>query len=187
MTYKYGTPEWEESFSTIMNDLYDVESPPYIMGAPSWILAWEKLIQADDQYRQLGQGWEGTVVIHIEAEPSVGLDDDMYLLMDLWHGDCRSVRLVPKDVGEAADFVITGKYERWKQVMIKELDVVKGMMQGKVKLRGDLPTIVRYAKASTRLVDLVGEVPTIRLDEMAPEEIEAFKPWIEFFREEWEL
>ena len=35
----------------------------------------------------------------------------------------------------------------------KELDPIKGMMQGKLKLKGDLPTIVRAVKASQELVN----------------------------------
>jgi putative sterol carrier protein len=85
------------------------------------------------------------------------------------------------------DYVLTASYERWKQVMTGELDVVKGLMQGKIKLKGHLPTIVRYNKAAVRLVELVGTVDTIFLDEMTPEEVESFKPWVDFIREEYEL
>jgi putative sterol carrier protein len=90
-------------------------------------------------------------------------------------------------VGENGDFVLTAMYDRWKQVMTRKLDVVKGLMQGKIKLKGHLPTIVRYNKAATRLVDLVATIQTIFLDEMTPEEVEAFKPWVDFLREEYEL
>jgi putative sterol carrier protein len=187
MSYVYGTKEWQDSFTMLMVDMFDVETEPFIMGTPSWIIAYERLIQNDETYRKLAAGWEGTVVIHVLANSDVGLDEDMYLMMDLWHGDCRSVRLVPTDVGEAGDFLLTASYERWKQVMSGEVDVVKALMQGKIKLRGDLPTIVRYSKAATRLVELVTQVPTIFLDDMTTEEIEAFKPWVEFFRDEYSL
>jgi putative sterol carrier protein len=187
MSYTYGTKEWDEAFAALMQDLLDVESEPYIMGTPAWIATYETSIQNDADYKKLAQGWEGGVVIHISADPAVGLDDDMYLLLDLWHGDCRAVRLVPTEAGENGDFVLTATYDRWKQVMTKELDVVKGLMQGKIKLKGHLPTIVRYNKAAVRLVDLVADVNTIYLDEMDSEEIESFKPWIEFVRDEFAL
>jgi putative sterol carrier protein len=48
----------------------------------------------------------------------------------------------------------------------KELDPVKGMMQGKIKVKGDLPTIVRYVKASNVLVDLTSTVDTQFIDEV---------------------
>jgi putative sterol carrier protein len=39
------------------------------------------------------------------------------------------------------------------------------MMQGKLKLKGDLPTIVRYVKAANELVNIAGSVPTEFVDE----------------------
>ncbi len=103
------------------------------------------------------------MVLHVEAAPQYGIDIDIYVLMDLWHGDCRSMGIVPPEAGEAGDFVITGSMDQWMKVGRKELDVVKGMMQGKLRLKGDLPTIVRAVKASIRLVDIKlggrGEVP----------------------------
>ncbi|MDI6875023.1 SCP2 sterol-binding domain-containing protein [Candidatus Solincola sp.] len=187
MAYAYGTKEWEEAFDGLVNDLMEIERPPFIMGTPAWIGHYQKLIREDEVYRGLAKGWEGSVVIHILPEPTVGLKDDMYLMLDLWNGECRSVRLVPRSVGEAGDYVLTADYHRWKQVMTGELDATKGMIQGKIKLKGNLPTIVRYAKAATRLTELVGMVDTIFLDEMSPEEVEAIKPWVDFFREEFSL
>lgn len=185
MSYTYGTREWEDSFTTLMVDMIDSERPPYIMGTPSWIAAYERLIQGDATYKQLAQGWEGTVVINVQADPDVGLDEDMYLLMDLFNGECRSVRLGPAEAGEAGNYVLSASYDRWKQVMTGDLDAVKGMMQGKIRLKGHLPTIVRYSRAATRLVELVLGVNTIFLDDMTPEEIEAFKPWVSFFKDEY--
>lgn len=187
MPYAYGTKEWEEAFVKLMNDLLDVEREPYIMGTPSWIGAYERRIQNDAEYRNSAQGWEGTVVIHILAEPSLRLDEDMFMLIDLWHGDCRSVRLVPREAGENGDYVLTATYHRWKQVMTGELDSTKAMMQGKIKLKGNLPTIVRYVKAASRLSEIAGGIDTIYLDDMTPEEIEAFKPWVDFIRDEYGL
>lgn len=187
MSYTYGTQEWQDSFSSLMVDMLDSEREPFIMGTPSWIAVYEARIRNDATYREIASGWEGSVVIHVLADPEVGLDEDMYLMMDLWHGDCRSVRLVPTDVGQAGDFLLTATYHRWKQVMAGEVDVVKALMQGKIKLRGDLPTIVRYSKAAARLVELVTVIPTIFLDDMTAEEIESFKPWVAFFRDEYSL
>jgi putative sterol carrier protein len=187
MPYTYGTKEWEDSFIALMEDLLYAEREPYILGTPAWIAIYESLIGSDAEYKKLAQGWEGGVVIHITADAAVGLDDDMYLLIDLWHGDCRGVRLVPTQAGEGGDYVLTAAYDRWKQVMTGELDVVKGLMQGKIKLKGHLPTIVRYNKAAVRLVELVATINTIFLDEMTPEEIASFKPWVDFIREEYEL
>lgn len=182
MAYTYGTEEWENAYREMVKERLAKAEKPYIMGAPEWVATYEKLIQEDDLYKEVAKAWEGTVVIHILAKAEIGLDKDIYMLMDLWHGDCRSIRLVPQETGEKADFVLTGDYERWQAVMKKELDVVKGMMQGKIKLKGSLPTIVRYVKASIRLVDLSAQIETKFHADMSDEERAEYKKWFDELR-----
>lgn len=154
MALEYGTDEWINAYNELVKERMASQSKPYVMGTPEWVQEYQELIQNDDEYKEAAKTWEGSVVIKILAKPDIGLDKDLYMFMDLWHGDCRFIRIVPAEAGEAGDFVITGEYDRWKAVMAKELDTIKGMMQGKLKLKGDLPTIVRAVKAASRLVDL---------------------------------
>ena len=62
-------------------------------------------------------------------------------------------------------FVIRGEYDRWKLVLRGQLEPVKAMMQGKLKLTGDLPTIVRSIDAAKALVKCVTYVDTVFIDE----------------------
>jgi putative sterol carrier protein len=179
MALTYGTDEWIRAYDELVKERAG-GGPPYIMGTPEWVAQYEKMVQEDAEYKEAAKTWEGSVVIHILPKPEVGLIDEMYIFMDLWHGDCRFMRTVPKDAGEAGDFVITGEYDRWRAVMAKELDTVKGMMQGKLKLKGDLPTIVRAVKAASRLVDLSAATEPKFPDELSEEEIEKLRV---FFRE----
>lgn len=174
MSLKYGTDEWESEYQAVMARRTE-KPPPYIYFTPEWVTLYEKIIQEDAEYREAAKDWEGTVVLHVEAAPDYGLDVDLYVFMDLWHGDCRSIRIVPPDAGEAGDFVITGSLERWTQIGKKELDSTKGMMQGKLKLKGDLPTIVRAVRASQRLTDLSAEVGGKFPTELSDEDKEELK------------
>ena len=174
MALKYGTDEWESEYQAVLAKRTE-KPPPYIYFTPEWVALFEKIIQEDAEYKEAAKDWEGTVVLHVEAAPDYGLDVDLYIFMDLWHGDCRSVRIVPPDAGEAGDFVITGSLERWTQVGKKELDSTKGMMQGKLKLKGDLPTIVRAVRASQRLTDLSAEVGGKYPTELSDEDKEELK------------
>ena len=182
MAYTYGTAEWEKAYQEMVQERLAKAEKPYVLGTPEWVAAFEKLIQEDAQYKEVAKTWEGSVVIHILANPANGLNKDIYLFMDLWHGDCRFVKLVPREAGEKADFVLTGEFERWQAVMKKELDVVKAMMQGKVKLKGSLPTIVRYVKASIRLTDLSAQVNTLFQSDMSEEERDNYTKWFDELR-----
>jgi putative sterol carrier protein len=131
-----------------------------------WLKEYVEKINSSADYEEAAADWEGDVTFVFEAEPEKGVDSDIYAWLDLWHGKCRDATYdMPKDQAEKAKFTIRAPYSRWKEVIKKELDPIKGMMQGKLKLTGDLPTIVRYVKASNELVNIAGEVETEFVDE----------------------
>lgn len=175
MGITYGSDEWERAYQEEVAKRMESEPKPYIYFTPEWVALYEKAIQEDATYKELAKNWEGSVVLHVEKAPQYGLDIDLYILLDLWHGECRKARIVPPEVGEAGDYVITGSADRWMEVGRGQLDPVKGMMQGKLRLKGDLPTIVRYVKAAVRLTEISQMVGGKYPDELTPVEVEGLR------------
>ena len=134
-----------------------------------WLRLYRERIDASDEYRDAAATWEGDIAFRFEAEPDRGVPNDVWAWLDLWHGACRQARLVSANEGRRAAYVISAPYSRWKEVLAGELDPIKGMMQGKLKLDGDLPTIIRYVRAANELVSLTTTVPTEYLDERPPD------------------
>ena len=130
-----------------------------------WFRALADEINASEPYRAAASDWEGDIAFVIEADPNRGLPDDVWGYLDLWHGECRAARLVTPEAGAEAAFSISATYRRWKDVVRGELDPVRAMMQGKLRVRGDLPKILRYVQAAHELVAICGTVPTTFPDE----------------------
>ncbi len=185
MSYTYGTDEWEKAYLDLVEKRLSEQPEPYMLATPEWISVLEKTVQEDAAYKEAGKTWEGSITIHFRADPAVGIDRDIHVLMDLWHGDCRSMRLVPPKVGQAGAYVITGDYDKWKAVMSGELDTVKGMMQGKLKLKGDMATVVRQVAAAKRMVELVGMVDTRFPDAFTPAELDEYRATFDMLHEEF--
>ncbi|GIU96319.1 MAG: Fis family transcriptional regulator [Actinomycetota bacterium] len=131
----------------------------------AWFRELVERIEASEAYREAAADWEGDVAFWIEAEPDRGLEEDVFAVLDLWHGRCLGGGLVERSRAEAARYLIAAPYSRWKDVVTGHLDPVRGMMQGKLRVRGDLPTIVRQVRAANELVRLTGEIPTEFPDE----------------------
>ena len=122
-------------------------------------------INGSAAYRKAAESWEGDISFLIEAEPDKRMPHDVWGYLDLWHGECRGGGVVPPERGDAAAYVIRAPYSRWKDVLRGDLDPIRGMVQGKLQVRGDLPTIIRYVNAANELVHLTGEVDTVFPDE----------------------
>jgi putative sterol carrier protein len=125
-----------------------------------WFQDFIEKINGSAEYREAAANWEGDVAFLIEAEPDKGVPEDVWARLDLWHGECRGGGLVDGSRGQTAAFVIRAPYSRWREVLEGDLDPVRGMMQGKLRVQGDLPTIVRYVRAANELVHLTGSVET---------------------------
>jgi putative sterol carrier protein len=130
-----------------------------------WFQAFIVRINGSDEYRVAAADWEGDIAFLVQAEPDVGFPEDVWGYLDLWHGVCRGGGVVGPDRGAGAAYLLSAPYTRWKDIVVGDLDPIKGMMQGKLKVRGDLPTIVRYVRAANELVRLTGEVDTAFPDE----------------------
>jgi putative sterol carrier protein len=126
--------------------------------SPEWAEAFKAEINKSPVYKQAAANWEGTVGLVVLAEPDKNVPDDMGIFLDLWHGEARDVKIVSRADAEAAKYVITGSYSRWKKVAKNEMDATKGIMLGQLKLRGDFPTLVRYTKASQELTNCTTRV-----------------------------
>jgi putative sterol carrier protein len=135
--------------------------------SPEWCAAYKDAINGNAGYQAAGKAWtHGAVAMVVSAEPSIGIAEDTAMWLDLNEGTCRDCRLVARDEAEQAPFVIVATYARWKEVIRKQLDPTKGMMQNRLKLtKGHMPTMVKFVTASKELVESTSRVPTQFVDE----------------------
>jgi len=131
-----------------------------------WATLFKDEVNKSSVYKSAAKGWKWTVGLVVEAEPDKHFPESRGVVLDLYDGTARDIKVGSADDAQKSDFVISGSYSRWKQVATKELDATKGLLQGKLKLKkGDLPTIVRYTKASQEMTEC-----TTRIDVEWPDE-----------------
>jgi len=123
-----------------------------------WAGAFKDEVNKSTVYKNAGKGWKWTVGLVVEAEPNKQFPESKGVVMDLFDGSARDIHIGSAAEAQKCDFVITAPYTRWKEVATKQLDATKGMLQGKLKLKGDLPTIVRYTKASQEMTECTTRV-----------------------------
>jgi len=139
----------------------------YDFPSAEWTQAYKDAINSNEAYKVAGKDWtHGVVAMVVKADPSLGIPEDIGMWLDVHGGECRECRLISRAEAENAAFVIVAEYSRWKQVIKKEVDPIKAMMQGKLKLtKGHMPTIVKYVNSSRQLVESTTRVPTKFRDE----------------------
>ena len=135
----------------------------YTFPSEEWTVAFREAVNANDAYRKAAHDWtHGAVAMVISADPSIGLDDDTGMILHVHQGECRSTQFVHGMAAvEGTPFVIVGPYSRWREVIAGTLDPIKGMMEGKLKLKaGHLPTLIRTVESARQLVSSAAKVPS---------------------------
>ena len=123
-----------------------------------WCAAWEQKVKDSKDFAVFNKGWKGDIGCIMQKDPDANVHEDQYLYLDFDDGTVNGIHMTDQATAESAKFVIRGPYIRWKQVALKELDAVKAMMQGKLKLKGNLPYVVKYLKGVQESIRCLTEV-----------------------------
>jgi putative sterol carrier protein len=121
-----------------------------------WAHALCEAINASPAYRESAATWEaGPICFVIRAG-----EEKTYLWLDLHRGECRGAGLVSPDEGERAPLLISAEYDDWEQILRGQLDPVRAIWMGRVKVRGDLSLLQRYLRAAQDLLACAARIPT---------------------------
>ena len=139
----------------------------YLFPSDEWAAAYQTAINTNPKYKEAGKDWtHGAVAMVVKADPKLGIEKDMGLWLDIEKGVCKDCHICSLEEAEKAPFVIVADYARWKTVLKKELDPIKGMMQNKLKLtKGHMPTMIKYVNSSRELVETTAMVDSKFRDE----------------------
>ena len=129
----------------------------------AWTQAFKDALNSNPDYAEAGKEWtHGPVLMVVAPDESRGITKPMGMLIDVHAGTCREAVYDEADVlRDRASFVIEADFDRWKSVLRGEVDPIKAMMQGLLRLtKGHLPTIIKYVQSSRQLVVSAQHVPT---------------------------
>lgn len=117
-----------------------------------------EVLNKNKDYEEAAEDWEGDFLFVVTPEGNLREQATYYV--DLWHGKCRSARLLSPGESMATAFTYTGPYGNWVRVINKEIDPIKGLLTGRFKLKGSMMKVMRYTKAAKLLVQTASQVPT---------------------------
>lgn len=136
-----------------------------VVFSDEWCQAWEEKVRANEAFAAANKGWQGDIGCVMLKDHKANVPQDMFLYLDFEDGKVNGIYMTDEAKAKNAKFVISGDYIRWKQVARGELDAVKAMMQGKLKLKGNLPYVVKYVKGVQESIRNLTELDSIFPDD----------------------
>jgi putative sterol carrier protein len=139
-----------------------------VFPSEEWVKAWVALANGSAEFEASGKEWEGAVALVIEPDRPNGVDQPLYVRLEGRHG-----KWISSDVGwssalaENAVFLLRARYGRWKDVVKQELHPIRGLLQGKLRVEGHLPAILKWMDSMAILAELAGRIETEFADEQS--------------------
>src|SRR5260370_17139835 len=81
-----------------------------------WAKAFKDEVNRSSVYKSAGKGWKWTVGLVVEAEPDKHFTEAKGIVMDLFDGEARDIKVGPASDAQNGPFVITPPYTRWKDL-----------------------------------------------------------------------
>jgi len=128
---------------------------PLVFPSADWASAYRDAINANALYKKSAAGWDqGAIAFVCKPDAALGIDGPQAIILDLHQGACRGVQYATDTVALASTpFIIEASYAQWKSVISGQIDPIKAMLQGQLRLtKGHLPTIIRDVEGSKQLV-----------------------------------
>ena len=98
----------------------------------------------------------------VEKDPSVGLEEDRWVYLDLRHGKCLvGESLLKGRSGVGAHCDQGGGTRTWKQLFDGRLEPLSTLMRGKLRLvKGNMAELTAYVIASQQLMKTAMQIDT---------------------------
>lgn len=132
----------------------------------AWMQRWVSLANRDPEFRASGQGWRGSVGMIILATPLRDGPRDLYASLTGRQGTWTGWTLTDDPAAiDGTEFAIEAPYAQWKKVIRGELNPYKGIVLGRLRLRGSTQEALRWARSILILWRLAQDVDSCFVDE----------------------
>ena len=126
----------------------------------SWIKDYCSRLSNSTEYNRLGQGWHDPIQFKITDLEKVKVELGFKsFVLDLYDGKCNGYHLIEKDL-ESAPIILYSSYSEWKRILEGKVNPTQAMLNGILKVKGNIVLLMKYAAAATEMVKVAGKIDT---------------------------
>lgn len=126
------------------------------LGSEAYLTKFKERINADEEYEKLAKTVDDSYTLILQAEPEKGVSDTMVVgfeikegkMTDLWTGERET------------SFILSAPYRVWVDILLGKIGANRAFITRKLKIKGNMPRLLKTAKATDRMVQLLREMPT---------------------------
>jgi putative sterol carrier protein len=133
----------------------------YPFPSESWLQALKTVLNTDQRYADVAKKWEGDITVVIEpGEMEVKGKLPLAKYLDLWHGTCRSARIIDPERDELPDasYTLRATIDNIFKIFTGELDPMQAMLTRRLRVEGNMAYMLRNVPTVLEFVRCAREV-----------------------------
>ena len=152
---------------------------------PEWLKESRDLYQSNPNAKQKLKKLTANMAYRVKAEPSWGIDKDIYFCAFFEAGELNKLELMSREAAENAEFLLAATPQTWKSVLTKNSKFITDFMLGKIKLeKGSKVGVLSVAPHANNILDALTPMKLVFPDELSPQDLEQYRTNMEGFRTE---
>ena len=151
---------------------------------PEWLQTSVDAYQANPKFHQELQRLSIKVCFKVRRNPDWGIDEDILFGAFVEKGELKKMGFFnPDEAREQAEVILAATPQEWKRILRKESKFVTDFMLGKINLeQGSTVKVMGVAPYANTFVDALTQSELQFPDEMTPEELSAYRAYMQEFR-----
>ena len=131
-----------------------------IFPSEDWIKEYCSMLSSSADYNKLGKGWQDPIQFKItDLEKVQASIDFKSFVLEVKDGRCEGYRLI-RDDSDSAPFVLSSAYSDLKRTLEGKVNPPQAMLNGSLKVKGNMMLLMKYAAAATEMVKVAGKIET---------------------------
>ncbi len=152
---------------------------------PEWLKESRDLYQSNPDAKQKLKKLTANMAYRVKAEPSWGIDKDIYFCAFFEAGELNKLELMSREAAENAEFLLAATPQTWKSVLTKNSKFITDFMLGKIKLeKGSKVGVLSVAPHANNILDALTPMKLVFPDELSSQDLEQYRMNMEGFRTE---
>jgi len=126
-------------------------------GSTEWLNLFQENLNSSKEFAKAAGNFSASMLVATEIK---GLPKIMYVWLDLHNGKLRDWAYIATPKEKKSDFIFTSGYYTWKSICRGDMDVIKAVLSGKIKLTGNKLKLIKQTRMSLALLEVMKQLPT---------------------------
>ncbi|MHA3964497.1 MAG: SCP2 sterol-binding domain-containing protein [Candidatus Thorarchaeota archaeon SMTZ1-45] len=127
-----------------------------VLGSDEYLSKFKEKINSDKEYAELASSVDDSYTLVLQSEPDKGIQETRVVGFEIKEGKMTDIWTGERETS----FILSAPYRVWVDILLGKIGANRAFITRKLSIKGNMPRLLKTAKATDKLVTLLRELPT---------------------------